>query len=117
MHAIEEGANAEAKALQYADWLVTTCNNCVPQDTWSLPAPHPSAVRIERVADLDSDYHDLVNSVQRHTRCSAAYCLRKKPGQQEPQCRFNYPRPLQESSTLEFEKLDNGTVRATENKT
>lgn len=54
-----------------------------------------------------------MNTVQRHTHCSAAYCLRKKPGQQEQQCRFDYPRPLQESSTLEFEKLDNGTVRAT----
>ncbi len=54
-----------------------------------------------------------MNFVQRHTRCSSAYCLCNKRGKQEEKCRFDYPRPLQESLTLEFEKLSNGTIRTT----
>ena len=61
-------------------------------------------------------YHDLLNSVQRHTRCSAAYCLRKKANNDEPQCRFNYPFPEQTTSYLEFEKRTSGSIRATLNK-
>ena len=60
----------------------------------------------------DQDYCNLVNTVQRHTRCSAAYCLRKKATEQEQHCRFDYPRPVQQASLLEFEKLSNGTIRA-----
>ena len=30
-------------------------------------------------ADMtDTDYEDLLNTVQRHTRCSSAYCLKRK---------------------------------------
>lgn len=111
--AVDEGTKARADALQYADWLVTTSNSCLPDGTWTMPVPHPCAVKITNITDINSDYHDLLNSVERHTRCNAAYCLRKKTGQQQPECRFNYPRPVQQSSTLEFEKLQNGTVRAT----
>ena len=113
LHAIEEGARAKAQALQYARWLVTICNDCIPDETLSLPIPHPCALKVDDIADIESDYQNVVNSVQRHTRCSATYCLRKKPGQQEHQCRFDYPRPLQDSPTLEFEKVDNSRVCAT----
>jgi hypothetical protein len=38
---------------------------------------------------------ELLNWVERHTKCSPGYCQikRKVPGQQEPQllCRFDYP--------------------------
>lgn len=37
LHANEEGATAKAEALRYADWLITTCNDCVPQDTCMEP--------------------------------------------------------------------------------
>ena len=45
------------------------------------------------VNDLDQDLTDLVATCQRHTRCSAAYCLRTWNRQQE--CRFGYPKHLQ----------------------
>ena len=41
---------------------------------------------------------DLVAIWQRHTRCSTAYCLRTRNGQQK--CRFGYPKPLQLETTL-----------------
>ena len=110
---IHEGEVAKTAVLEYADWLVTTMNDSIPDETWRVPVPHPCTLNVTSLGDTDdSDYHDIVNTVQRHTRCSPTYCLRKKPGQQEQKCRFDYPRPLQQASTLEFEKLPDGTVRA-----
>lgn len=108
-----EGDEAKAAVLQYANWLVTTCNDTLPDESWTSPDPHPCAVSVQDVADSDDDYHNLVNSVERHTRCSAAYCLRKKPGEPNAQCRFNYPRPTQAESSITFERLGDGTIRAT----
>ena len=35
-------------------------------------------MKASEIDDHDEDYHRLVNTVERHTRCSAAYCLKKK---------------------------------------
>ena len=110
---IHEGDAAKEKVLKYCDWLVTTLNDHLPDDLWSQPIPHPCAISVDAVTDLDADYYDLINCVQRHTRCSAAYCLRTKPGQQNTECRFKYPRPTLSLSTLSFERLTNGSIRAT----
>ena len=58
----------------------------------------------------DQDYCNTINTVQRHTRCSPAYYLHKKAGEQDQPCRFDYPQPLQPTSSLQFEKLNNGTL-------
>ena len=105
---IEEGEEAKVAALQYVDWLVTTCNELMPDEHWHTPLPHPCAVPSSDVSDVDEDYHALVNTVQRHTQCITAYCLRSKPGHQDPECRFGYPCEEQLSSTITFEKLDDG---------
>ena len=70
---------------------------------------------MQNVVDMDADYHNLINAMERHTHCNAAYCLRKKPGQQEPQCHFKYPRPTLTESTITFERLGDGTILATLN--
>ena len=44
------------------------------------------------------DLIDLIATCQRHTRCSAAYCLKTKKGKQK--CRFGYPKPLQQVTTI-----------------
>ena len=44
----------------------------------------------------------MIATCQRHTRCSPAYCLKKKKkGVQE--CRFGYPKPLQPITTINME--------------
>lgn len=87
-------------------------NACIPDEQWRTPVPHPCALEVNDSTDTDDqDYCNLVNTVQRHTRCSPAYCLRKKAGDQEQHCRFDYPCPLQQASTLQFEKLHDGAVR------
>ena len=70
---IQEGEVAKTAALEYADWLVTTMNNSIPDETWQVPVPHPRTLNVTDLGDTDdSDYHDIVNTVQRHTRCSPA---------------------------------------------
>ena len=48
--------------------------------------------------DFQQDLIDLIATCQRHTRCSASYCLQIKNGQQ--QCRFKFPKPLQPTTSL-----------------
>ncbi len=39
---LQDGEEATITALRYADWLVSTCNDAIPEDlSWSLPVPHP----------------------------------------------------------------------------
>ena len=64
---MQEGEQASNTVLAYADWLVTTWNDNVPDNFWRQPFPHPSALSLYNVTDIEADYHDLVNSVERHT--------------------------------------------------
>ena len=52
----------------------------------------------------DQDLVNLINTVQRHTQCSARYCL-KKTNDGILKCRFNFPKPLCNETHLEFEKV------------
>ena len=71
---------------------MTACNPCTPEDGWVKPKIHPCKRKFLNVDenDLDDDYGDLINCVQRHTKCSTAYCLRKKSNG-EQYCRFKFP--------------------------
>ena len=43
---IEAGHEAKVTVIAYADWLVSTINDALPQENWAVPSPHPSAVSI-----------------------------------------------------------------------
>ena len=43
--------------------------------------------------------------VQRHTRCSTSYCLRKKSNETELKCRFHFPFDICPKTKSEFEKI------------
>ena len=43
--------------------------------------------------------------IQRHTRCSTSYCLRKKGNEKEPKCRFNFSFQHNEKTSLQFELI------------
>ena len=79
---------------------MTTVNEDLPDENWTVPDPHPSAVKATSVDNHDIDNHRSVNSVERHTRCSSAYCLRQKRFDQPPECQFGFPKPLQEEYAL-----------------
>ena len=98
---IQAEQEAKATVIAYADWLVTTMNDALPQNNWTVSSPNPSVISIENVENLDTDYKALVNSVERHTKCSTAYCIKIKPGQQ-PACRFNFPKDSQDETFVDF---------------
>ena len=95
--------------LRYVDKTVTTINPAVLPDgsnvAYAPPPktqPHVCNKPYSEVEDFQQDLSDLVNTCQRHTRCSAAYCLRTRHGQQK--CRFGYPKPLQSKTALVTEE-------------
>ena len=75
---IAAGNKASETVCQYVDWLLTTVNPNPPEDNiWQRPQIHPCQKKHKDIADCDieSDYCDLLNMVQCHTRCSTGYCL------------------------------------------
>ena len=76
---IMRGKDAEQLVCQYVDFLLSTWNPCSPDEGWSKPNCHPCQTSYLSLQsnDLERDYVDLLNSVQRHTTCSSKYCLRQ----------------------------------------
>ena len=89
--AIIDGKKASQQVCQYVDSLMSTWNPCSPDaEIWIKPKVHPCKQKHECVTDVDDDYVNLLNTVQRHTRCSTKYCLRYKQGFKDiMQCRFS----------------------------
>ena len=94
---------------------MTTINNTIPDGHWTLPQPHPCTIIVTNVPNtaLDEDYTNLVNTVQRHTHCSPAYCIKQKQNQQQPICRFGYPKECTDQIDITFEQLSSDDIRAT----
>ncbi len=116
---IEAGQRAADIVCQYVDWLLSTVNPNPPdEDMWIRPETHPCQRSHSDIPEHEkqSDYVDLLNMVQRHTRCSTSYCLRKKSNETELKCRFHFPFDHCPETKLEFEKIhtsgDNEHYRA-----
>ena len=72
----------KAEITRYADGIVSTCYPAVLPDGSNVddaPAPKTDSHMCNQVygeiQDFDTDLADLVATCQRHTQCSAAYCL------------------------------------------
>ena len=106
---ILEGKNASQTVCEYVDWLLSTYNPDPPEDGfWIKPSIHPCQRQhkdIMNTQQSDDDYVDLLNTVQRRTRCSTNYCLRKKQNETNIKCRFNFPFQPCTSTKLEFEQI------------
>ena len=63
-------------------------------------------------SEWDDDYVSLLNTVQRHSKCNSACCLRQKPDDKQS-CRFYFPINKCDSTHLEFERVHtkDGTQR------
>ena len=97
--------------IQYVDKIVSTTKPAVLPDGSNIDEapppktnPHICNLPYSEVEDFNQDLADLIATCQRHTRCSAAYCLRTRNGQQI--CRFNYPKPLQPETSFVTEDGD-----------
>ena len=52
------------------------------------------------------DYAELLNTVQRHTRCSTQYFFRHKQNEKELSCRFHFPFEYCAETHLNFEQVN-----------
>lgn len=104
------GKTASEAVCEYVDWLLSTYNPDPPdQGCWIKPSIHPCQRRHEAIVTTqqsDNDYVDLLNMVQRHTRCSTNYCLRKKQSEGDLKCRFHFPFESCVRTKLEFEPIN-----------
>src|SRR2546421_106808 len=89
---MKENENIMNEVVQYLDNLVTTIN---PGLDMPVPEQHPCQKKNKELRDDQQDYIDLINKLQRHTRCNPSYCLRiNREGKQV--CRFGYPKEIVE---------------------
>ena len=105
---IESGQKAADIICQYVDWLLSTVNPNPPdEDMWIRPEVHPCQRSHKDIPEHEkqSDYADILNMVQRHTRCSTSYCLRKKSDETDLKCRFHFPFDICPKTKLEFKKI------------
>ena len=84
-----------SRILSHFDSLITTINPCPDAP---VPDRHPCQKGNEELCDNLQDYIELVNKLQKHTRCNPLYCLRSKDGQQY--CRFGFPKDNVEHSFI-----------------
>ena len=107
---IDDGLHAEQVLCNYHDYLVSTCNPTDPAE-FSKPTIHPCKHRYEDILNTEfmQDYSDLVNTVQRHTKCNSGYCLIEDAfGNQK--CRFGFPVQLADVTHLTHEKVHSKTA-------
>ncbi|CAB4012614.1 Hypothetical predicted protein [Paramuricea clavata] len=109
---LDQDIEAGQKAAAQYD---TTVNPNPPdEDMWIRPEVHSCQKSHHDIPEHEkqSDYVDLLNMVQRHTRCSTSYCLRKKSNETELKCRFHFPFDICPKTKLEFEKIHTSGWRA-----
>ena len=95
----------QAELIKYIDRTVCTTHPAVLDDGSNISNAPPPQINphicnkpYSSVEDHQQDLNGLIATCQRHTRCSAAYCLRTKSGVQK--CRFGYLKPLQPETVI-----------------
>ena len=110
-HSSNKSMKASKQNKPYAsivDWLLSTENPCPPEDfDWVKLAVHPCQVSYDDIglSEYDEDYTNLLNTVQRHTKCNSAYCLRRKTPNKDMTCRFNFPFEKCSQTYIQFEQI------------
>jgi len=87
---MKENENLMKNMIQYIDSMVTTINSGIFA---AIPQIHPCQKSSSEIEDDLQDYIELINKLQRHTRCSPLYCIRCNKSGQEA-CRFGFPKEL-----------------------
>ena len=65
LYEIEQGKEASQRIATYTDSLVSIFSPLSPEtDTWMKPQTHPCRRKHEHIGDRESDYVDLLNTVQ-----------------------------------------------------
>ena len=109
LHAMAFLMQSRQKSPSMLTAFISACNPAILPDGSNIAsAPEPKTdppicnKRYFDIQDFDKDLVHLVATHQRHTRCSAAYCLCTCNGRQ--QCHFGYPKPLQPQTDIVMEE-------------
>lgn len=92
--------------LDYYSKLVTAVN---PDPDSEMADIHPCRKLHRNIENFQEDLAQILNKVQRHTRCSTDYCLKFNKEKGGVRCRFNFPADMQD--TAAFVKDDNGHMQ------
>ena len=97
----------EQTIIDTIDKFITTTWPCVIDSKGTLPRDahtHPCSRLISQqpMLSIESYYNSLSNKCCRHTKCSKSYCLKRKRGIEK--CRFGFPKPLIDRTTLIYNK-------------
>ena len=94
---MKENEELMNNVMQYLDSLSTTIN---PGLDAPVPNLHPCQKHSKDLRDDKQDYIELVNKLQRYTRCNSSYCLRVDNYISQQKCRFGYPKDLTKNTYL-----------------
>jgi hypothetical protein len=79
--------------IDYWDERVSTWH---PDLSTPPAAVHPSARLFNTLEDTKLELAEMLNRLQRHTKCRPGYCERRMKGTGETYCRFGFPKQSRE---------------------
>lgn len=109
---IKAGRDAEEEIIRFANYFETGIKPMDNPDEFQFPGKHPCSTPYSAVDDEEQDYCQLVNCIQRHTKCTS-YCLREETmTSTKPEsvgekikctrCRFGAPKPLRDTTQITY---------------
>ncbi|CAG8825288.1 24026_t:CDS:2, partial [Cetraspora pellucida] len=96
--AIQQDEHLMENIITYIDSIATAMNS---DRTACISEQHPCQKPLEELTDDFDDYCQLVNKVQRHTKCSSSSCLVLNKRTNLEECRFGYPKELHNSTIIQ----------------
>ncbi|KAE8738768.1 hypothetical protein FOCC_FOCC015740 [Frankliniella occidentalis] len=86
---MEEATQEELDVIvDYFNDLISAIN---PDSHSEREDDHPCRKVYGNVTDFQKDLAELLNTVQRHTKCSTEYCIKYNNRTKESKCRFGFP--------------------------
>lgn len=94
------------KYRNFYDSILSCENPLVNNNLYNLNEKNPTSYLYSDVGENEHliDLNNLLNTTQKHTKCSEEYCLRMNKKSKKLECRYNYPKPLNELSSLYYDE-------------
>lgn len=93
----KDNANSVETFIHFWDQHVSTWH---PEKICPPAAIHPSSQMFNTLQDTKKELAEILNRLQRHTKCAPGYCECKKKDTGEIFCRFGYPKICRDHSEL-----------------
>ena len=102
-----ESASSEYlnEVIDYFSKLIDAFNRKTDAEEANI---HPCRTSYSLIEDFEEDLAQLLHKIQRHTQCKTDYCYKINKKTKQRECRFKFPKNMQETATIE--KGDNGEL-------